>query len=82
LHDPLTPHFLYKYNHGLHGKRVGRLREIGREKLVERSRNLVQKIHLKQNSPLQSSKALEGGEISPFIVFGIKIWKTFALMFS
>ena len=28
--------------------------------LVERSRNLVLKIHLKQNSPLQSFKALEG----------------------
>jgi hypothetical protein len=34
--------------------------EREREKLVERSRNLVLKIHLKQNSPLQSFKALEG----------------------
>ena len=56
LFDPFTPSFLYKYNHGLHGKMVGKCRE----KLVERSRNLVLKIHLKQNSPLQSFKALEG----------------------
>ena len=77
LFDPFTFPFLYKYNHGLHGKEGGK-----REKLVERSRNLVLKIHLKQNSPLQSFKALEGWEISPFIVFGIKIWKTFALKFS
>ena len=86
LFDPFTSPFLYKYNHGLHGKGVGK----GREKL-ERNREsfqecFEQKNSLKQTLLLKVLKLLKVEKSfrfnSPFIIFGTKTWKIFSLKLS
>jgi hypothetical protein len=86
LFDPFTPPFLYKYNHGLHGKEVGK----GREKL-ERNRESFQECFEQKNSLKQTLlfKVLKLLKVeksfrfnSPFIIFGTKTWKIFALKLS
>jgi hypothetical protein len=86
LFDPFTSPFLYKYNHGLHGKRVGK----GREKL-ERNRESFQECFEQKNSLKQTLlfKVLKLLKVeksfrfnSPFIIFGTKTWKIFALKLS
>ena len=85
LFDPFTPSFLYKYNHGLHGKRGD-----GREKL-ERNRKSFQECFEQKNSLKQALifKVLKLLKVeksfrfnSPFIIFGTKTWKIFALKLS
>ena len=86
LFDPFTPPFLYKYNHGLHSKGVGKCREK-----LERNRESFQEYFEQKNSLKQTLlfKVLMLLKVeksfrfnSPFIIFGTKTWKIFALKFS
>ena len=86
LFDPFTHPFLYKYNHGLHGKEVGKCR-----KKLERNRESFQEC-FEQKNPLKQTllfKVLKLLKVeksfrfnSPFIIFGTKTWKIFALKLS
>jgi hypothetical protein len=80
------PSFLYKYNHGLHGKGVGKCREK-----LERNRESFQECFEQKNSLKQTLlfKVLKLLKVeksfrfnSPFIIFGTKTWKIFALKLS
>ena len=86
LFDPFTPSFLYKYNNGLHGKGVGKCREK-----LERNRESFQECFEQKNSLKQTLlfKVLKLLKVeksfrfnSPFIIFGTKTWKIFALKLS
>jgi hypothetical protein len=86
LFDPLTPSFLYKYNHGLHGKEVGKCREkLERnkesfQKCFEQKNSLKQTLLFKIIKLLKVEKSFRFN--SPFIIFGTKTWKIFALKLS
>ena len=82
---PSTPHqlfntpFFYKYNHGLQGKR-GVPRD--KEKLVERNRNLIQKIYLKQTLFFKVLKPLKVEKSHPLLSLEPRFRKFLQLKFS
>ena len=86
LFNPFTPSFFYKYNHSLHGKEVGKCREK-----LERNRESFQECFEQKNSLKQALifKVIKLLKVeksfrfnSPFIIFGTKTWKIFALKLS
>ena len=86
LFDLLTPPFLYKYNHGLHGKGVGKCREKLERNGESFQECFVYKNSLKQTLLFKVLKLLKVEKSfrfnSPFIIFGTKTWKIFALKLS